>query len=89
MTGQVEGKRALIYGGGTGLGLACAEAMLDAGASIFITGRRMDKLAAARDTMARLRPHRRSQPATSPTKLTLLGHRSGAWSSSAASTRSS
>ena len=42
--GKVHGKRALIYGGGTGLGLACAEAMLDGGASVFITGRRIEKL---------------------------------------------
>jgi NAD(P)-dependent dehydrogenase (short-subunit alcohol dehydrogenase family) len=53
MTGRVEGKRALIYGGGTGLGLACAEALLEAGASVFITGRRPDKLASAQETMAR------------------------------------
>jgi NAD(P)-dependent dehydrogenase (short-subunit alcohol dehydrogenase family) len=54
MTGKVEGKRALIYGGGTGLGLACAEGLLEAGASVFITGRRMDKLVAAQETMTRL-----------------------------------
>ncbi len=53
MTGKADGKRALIYGGGSGLGLACAEALLDAGASVFITGRRMAKLAAAQETMAR------------------------------------
>jgi NAD(P)-dependent dehydrogenase (short-subunit alcohol dehydrogenase family) len=45
---RLAGKRALIYGGGTGLGLACAEAMLAAGACVFITGRRREKLEAAR-----------------------------------------
>ena len=45
---RLAGKRALIYGGGTGLGLACAEAMLAAGASVFITGRRREKLEEAR-----------------------------------------
>jgi NAD(P)-dependent dehydrogenase (short-subunit alcohol dehydrogenase family) len=44
MTGKLHGRRALIYGGGTGLGLACAEAMLASGATVFITGRRIDKL---------------------------------------------
>jgi NAD(P)-dependent dehydrogenase (short-subunit alcohol dehydrogenase family) len=53
MSGRANGKRALIYGGGTGLGLACAEALLEAGASIFITGRRLDKLVAAQEMMAR------------------------------------
>jgi NAD(P)-dependent dehydrogenase (short-subunit alcohol dehydrogenase family) len=48
MTNKLHGKRALIYGGGTGLGLACAEAVLASGASIFITGRRIEKLQEAR-----------------------------------------
>ena len=52
MSGKADGKRALIYGGGTGLGLACAEALLEAGAAVFITGRRMGKLAAAQEKMA-------------------------------------
>lgn len=48
MPGTLLGKRVLVYGGGTGLGLACAEAMLAAGASVFITGRRVEKLEEAR-----------------------------------------
>ena len=44
---RLEGKRALIYGGGTGLGMACAEAMLQEGAGVFITGRRRATLAEA------------------------------------------
>jgi NAD(P)-dependent dehydrogenase (short-subunit alcohol dehydrogenase family) len=44
MTNKLHGKRALIYGGGTGLGLACAEAMLACGASVFISGRRVEML---------------------------------------------
>jgi NAD(P)-dependent dehydrogenase (short-subunit alcohol dehydrogenase family) len=56
MSGRAAGKRALIYGGGTGLGLACAEALLEAGASIFITGRRLDRLVAAQEMMARAGP---------------------------------
>src|SRR5690349_18628907 len=37
---RLAGKKALIYGGGTGIGLACAEAMLQEGAAVFISGRR-------------------------------------------------
>lgn len=48
MAGRLDGKRALIYGGGTGLGLACAQAMIEAGARVFITGRRAERLEAAR-----------------------------------------
>jgi NAD(P)-dependent dehydrogenase (short-subunit alcohol dehydrogenase family) len=44
MTSKLHGKRALIYGGGTGLGLACAEAVVAAGAKVFLTGRRIEKL---------------------------------------------
>lgn len=39
-SGRLVGKRALIYGGGTGLGYACAEAMVAEGASVFISSRR-------------------------------------------------
>jgi len=52
MAGRLEGKRALIYGGGTGLGLDCAQAMVEARARVFITGRRVEKLEAARDRLA-------------------------------------
>jgi NAD(P)-dependent dehydrogenase (short-subunit alcohol dehydrogenase family) len=41
---RLEGKKALILGGGTGLGRACAEAMVDEGAAVFISGRRVEKL---------------------------------------------
>jgi NAD(P)-dependent dehydrogenase (short-subunit alcohol dehydrogenase family) len=51
MTGRLEGKRALIYRGGTGLGFACASAMIEAGARVFITGRRVEKLEFARDRL--------------------------------------
>jgi len=52
MTHRLEGKRALVYGGGTGLGFACAEALLAAGAAVFITGRRREKLDEARIRLA-------------------------------------
>lgn len=40
MGDRVKGKKCLIYGGGTGIGLACAEALAGEGASVFISGRR-------------------------------------------------
>jgi NAD(P)-dependent dehydrogenase (short-subunit alcohol dehydrogenase family) len=52
MTSKLHGKRALIYGGGTGLGLACAEAVVAAGAKVFLTGRRIEKLQEARSRLA-------------------------------------
>jgi NAD(P)-dependent dehydrogenase (short-subunit alcohol dehydrogenase family) len=40
LAGRLAGKKALVYGGGTGIGLACAEAMAREGASIVLSGRR-------------------------------------------------
>jgi NAD(P)-dependent dehydrogenase (short-subunit alcohol dehydrogenase family) len=47
MSGRVAGKRALIYGGGTGIGLGCAEALAREGAMVFLSGRRANVLADA------------------------------------------
>jgi gluconate 5-dehydrogenase len=41
---NLAGKTALITGGGTGLGLATAKAMVEAGAKVIITGRREELL---------------------------------------------
>lgn len=43
----MDGKVAVITGGSRGIGLAAARAMLDRGASVCITGRHEDELAAA------------------------------------------
>jgi NAD(P)-dependent dehydrogenase (short-subunit alcohol dehydrogenase family) len=43
----LDGKHALITGGGTGLGLAVARAMVDAGALVTLVGRRGEVLAEA------------------------------------------
>jgi uncharacterized oxidoreductase len=44
---KLQGKKALITGGGTGIGLAIAKAFTDNGASVILVGRRADKLAEA------------------------------------------
>ncbi len=41
---MLQGKHALVTGGGTGIGLAIARALADAGADVTITGRRLDTL---------------------------------------------
>ncbi len=41
---DLSGKHALVTGGGTGIGLAIAQALADAGAEVTITGRRIEVL---------------------------------------------
>ncbi len=52
MSVRLQGKRALIYGGGTGIGFACAEAMAREGASVFISSRRAEVLREATSKLA-------------------------------------
>ncbi|HUP87437.1 MAG TPA: SDR family oxidoreductase [Acidimicrobiales bacterium] len=47
MSGALEGKVAVITGGGSGIGLACARAFLRDGASVTIAGRTQARLEAA------------------------------------------
>jgi len=54
MSGRVQGKRSLIYGGGTGIGLACAEALAREGSAVFISGRRDSVLKEAASGLARI-----------------------------------
>lgn len=48
---KLNGKRVLITGGSSGIGLAIAEAMLAKGARVVVTGRRTDILKAAIDRL--------------------------------------
>lgn len=41
---RLDGQAALVTGGGSGIGFAIAQAMIDAGARVLITGRRADRL---------------------------------------------
>jgi NAD(P)-dependent dehydrogenase (short-subunit alcohol dehydrogenase family) len=50
---RLSGKRALVYGGGTGIGLACAQAMIQEGAKVFISSRREVVLKEAAEDLAR------------------------------------
>src|SRR5688500_13477266 len=47
---SLEGKKALVTGGGSGIGLGMAQALAGAGAAVTIWGRNPHKLDAARDS---------------------------------------
>jgi NAD(P)-dependent dehydrogenase (short-subunit alcohol dehydrogenase family) len=41
---DLSGRIALVTGGGTGVGLTCAQGLAACGAKVYITGRRLDVL---------------------------------------------
>ena len=51
MNEQLAGKKALVVGGGTGIGLGIAQALAEAGAHLAISGRRADALRKAADSI--------------------------------------
>jgi NAD(P)-dependent dehydrogenase (short-subunit alcohol dehydrogenase family) len=53
---RLRGKRVLIYGGGTGIGLGCATSMMHEGASMFLSGRRAAVLEKALAKLSDLGP---------------------------------
>ncbi len=53
---SLQGKGALVTGGGSGIGLACARALLAAGASVTIVGRTESKLRAAAEGLEKEAP---------------------------------
>lgn len=52
MAQRLSGKRVLVYGGGTGIGLAIAQSMLAEGAKVFLSGRRESALKEAVASLA-------------------------------------
>lgn len=55
---DLSGKRALVTGGGTGIGFGCAEQLLLAGAEVTIAARRVDVLEAAAERLRATAPER-------------------------------
>jgi len=53
---QVAGKRALVTGGGTGVGFGCAQRLLERGARVLIVGRRDDVLGEAVERLKTIVP---------------------------------
>lgn len=49
---DLTGRRALVYGGGTGIGFACATAVAAQGAAVCLSGRRPEPLLQARNRLA-------------------------------------
>jgi len=52
---DLVGKRAVITGGGTGIGLACARRLTDEGIETVLMGRNLERLEAAASTLANAR----------------------------------
>src|SRR2546423_1265590 len=49
--GVLDGVAAFVTGGGTGIGLACAQTIVDEGGSVTIAGRRTEGLEAAASSL--------------------------------------
>src|SRR5205085_7765360 len=46
--GILQGQKVVVFGGGSGAGLAAAKLLLSKGAEVIVTGRSLDKMEAAR-----------------------------------------
>lgn len=56
MSGALEGRNAIVTGGGSGIGLACAKAFVVDGADVLIMGRSEDRLKVACEEIAAVGP---------------------------------
>lgn len=54
---RLDGQAALVTGGGSGIGLACARTLLDDGATVTIAGRSEDRLKSAAESLGTDRAH--------------------------------
>ena len=54
---RFEGRVAVVTGGGSGIGLACARELAHLGAKVALCGRKADKLEAAAKAWYRLRDY--------------------------------
>ncbi|MGV9391016.1 SDR family NAD(P)-dependent oxidoreductase [Streptomyces olivaceus] len=70
--GQLEGKTAVVTGGGTGIGLASAVRLAADGAHVFVTGRRKAELDAAVETIGAARATAVAGDTTDPADLDRL-----------------
>jgi NAD(P)-dependent dehydrogenase (short-subunit alcohol dehydrogenase family) len=56
ITGRLDGQVALVTGGGSGIGLACAGALAADGAAVMLAGRSAERLASGRDELLAAQP---------------------------------
>ncbi len=59
---KLKGKVAIVTGAGTGIGLACAEALADEGAAVVLGGRRRELLERAAEAIRSRKGRARAQP---------------------------
>lgn len=71
--GEYEGKKAVITGGTHGIGMAVAEALLDGGAHVLVTGLNEDNLKEARNRLSSPRAHVVRSDAASMEDIDALG----------------
>jgi len=83
---KLQGKRVLITGGSSGIGLAIAEAMLAEGARVAITGRRPEAWLKRPSSSAKLATLSPPLPPMSAQRKAAKLHSSSLWKSSVGST---
>ena len=83
---SLEGKVAIVTGASSGLGVAFAVGLADAGADIAICARRVEKLEQTKAQVSRADVGASRSRPTSPTQTTATGWSQRPWTSSARST---